>query len=306
VARFRAVFQGYRGVQITVRAAALTYISIFSLIPLAGVALVLLRVFGEEAFEMRVERFMLRLLSPGVAEDTMTMLRGILNQASAKVAGLLGFATLFVSAVPLVQNLDGSLNQVWNVKENRPYPIRVLVWLAAIIAVPLVLGVTLSATSLLHRVLVFIGMPFRGSCSRSWRPSSPVRGAHRRYVVTPQLQGPLALRPRRGDGGRGAVERCPGPLLELRRADLPLRHALRLAGRPAALPPLALVSWLLVLVGARLAHALQTRGRGRSGSRWSADQGRSWPGCAWSAPARCWLDKAHAPSRAMVARRGAP
>ena len=59
--RIRAVFSGYRGEHLGLRAAALTYISIFSLVPLAVVGLVLLRGLGEEAFEQRMEHLVLRL-----------------------------------------------------------------------------------------------------------------------------------------------------------------------------------------------------------------------------------------------------
>lgn len=303
VARVRAVFHGYRGVQISVRAAALTYISIFSLVPLAVVALVLLRVFGEGAFEMRVERFVLRLLSPGVAEDTMAMLRGILNQASAKVAGVLGFATLFVSAVPLVQNLDGSLNQVWNVKENRTYPIRVLVWLAAIIAGPLVLGVTLSTTSVLHRLLVAIGMPFRGELLSVLATIIAVGALTVLYVVTPncKVHWRYALAGATVAGVLWSIAR----VLYSSFAAQTFRYGV-LYGSLGALPLFLLwlyVSWLLVLVGARLAYALQTA---RRRSIWPSlaghPRGKELAGVrVVQHLTRSWLDQAHAPSRGMVA-----
>jgi membrane protein len=304
VARARAVFQGYRGVQITVRAAALTYISIFSLVPLAVVALVLLRAFGEEAFELRVERFVLRLVSPGVAEDTMAMLRGILNQASAKVAGLLGFATLIISAVPLVQNLDGSLNQVWNVKENRPYPIRVLVWLAAIIAGPVVLGVTLSATSLLHRLLVITGIPFRAELLSVMATVIAVGALTVLYVVTPncKVHWRFALAGATVAGVLWSVAR----VVYSGFAAQTFRYGV-LYGSLGALPLFLLwlyVSWLLVLFGARLAYALQTA---RRRSIWRSlaghPRGRELAGVrVVQHLTRSWLDQERAPSRTAVAQ----
>src|SRR5262245_16788297 len=104
--RIRAVFSGYRGENLGLRAAALTYITIFSLVPLAVVGLVLLRALGEEAFERRMEQLVLRLLSPGLAESTLATLRGILTDASVKVAGGVGFIALVVAAVPLIRMLD--------------------------------------------------------------------------------------------------------------------------------------------------------------------------------------------------------
>ncbi|MGZ6135715.1 MAG: YihY/virulence factor BrkB family protein, partial [Myxococcaceae bacterium] len=160
--RIRAVFSGYRGEHLGLRASALTYISIFSLVPMAVVGLVLLRAVGEEAFERRMEHLILRLLSPGLAESALATLRGILNEASARVAGSVGFVALVVSAIPLVRMLDQSLNEVWNVRENRPWAVRFLVWLAALFAVPLLLGTVVSASSVLRRFLHEAGVPFSG------------------------------------------------------------------------------------------------------------------------------------------------
>ena len=151
--RIRAVFSSYRGEQLSLRAAALTYVSIFSLVPLAVVGLVLLKELGQEAFERRMEHLILRLLSPGLAESTLTTLRSILSEASAKVAGTVGFIALVVAAVPLIKMLDTALNEIWNVRENRPWPVRILVWLAALVAIPLLLTTAVSANTALRRFL---------------------------------------------------------------------------------------------------------------------------------------------------------
>ncbi|HZW89587.1 MAG TPA: YhjD/YihY/BrkB family envelope integrity protein, partial [Myxococcaceae bacterium] len=101
--RIRAVFSGYRGEHLGLRAAALTYVSIFSLVPMAVVGLVLLRQLAEESFERRLEHLVLRLLSPGLAESTLATIRGILTDASARVAGGLGFVALVIAAIPLIK-----------------------------------------------------------------------------------------------------------------------------------------------------------------------------------------------------------
>jgi YihY family inner membrane protein len=239
---------------------------------------------------------------PGVAEDD-AMLRGILTQASAKVAGLLGFATLIVSAVPLVQNLDGSLNQVWNVKENRPYPIRILVWLAAIIAAPLVLGVTLSATSLLHRLLVFIGVPFRSELLSIVATVIAIGTLTVLYVVTPncKVHWRFALAGATVAGVLWSIAR----VLYSSFAAQTFRYGV-LYGLPA-LPLFLLwlfVSWLLVLFGARLAYALQTA---RRRSIWPAlfdhPLGHELAGVrVVQHLTRNWLEKEYAPSRAAMSR----
>jgi membrane protein len=304
VSRIQAVFAGYRGESVTVRAAALTYVSIFSLVPLAVVALVLLRTFREEIFQTRVERFVLRLLSPGAAADTLTMIHGIVSEASTRVAGSVGFLSLLVSSVPLVTNLDSSLNAVWNVRENRPWPIRILVWLAVILAGPLVLGVTLSATSVLRHLMVSIGLPLRSELVAVLATALSVGALTVLYVVTPNCR----VRWRSALAGAAAA----GVIWSVARvayasfAATTFRYGV-LYGSLGAIPLFLLwlyVSWLLVLAGARLAYALQ---HARQHALWPAlvdhPRGRELAAVrVVQQLTRAWLDRGDSPQRAELAR----
>jgi len=255
--RMGAVFSGYRGEHLGLRAAALTYISIFSLVPMAVVGLVLLRAIGEDVFELRVEHLVLRLLSPGLAESTLATLRGILNDASARVAGWVGFVALVVSAIPLIQMLDQSLNEVWNVRENRPWPVRCLVWLAALFAVPLLLATVVTASSVLRRFLNDAGIPFSGEILSVVSTLAAIGALALLYVVTPNC------RVRWGMAFIGAG--VAGLVWTVLRAGYAgfaaqtFRYGV-LYGSLGAIPLFLLwlyLSWLIVLAGARLGYALQ-------------------------------------------------
>jgi membrane protein len=255
--RIRAVFSGYRGEYLGLRAAALTYISIFSLVPLAVVGLVLLRELGEESFERRMEQLVLRLLSPGLAESALGTLRGILTDASARVAGGVGFAALVIAAIPLIRMLDAALNEVWSVRENRPWPVRILVWLAALVAIPLLLGTAVSANSLLRRLLHESGIPFRGEILSVVAVLTAIVALTLLYVVTPNC------RVRWVFAFIGAT--VAGVLWTLLRAGFASFTAVTfsygvLYGSLGAIPLFLLwlyLSWFIVLAGARLAYALQ-------------------------------------------------
>jgi membrane protein len=304
VRRIQAVFAGYRGESVTLRAAALTYVSIFSLVPLAVVALVLLRTFREEIFQTRVERFVLRLLSPGAAADTLKMIHGILSEASTRVAGSVGFLSLLISSVPLVTNLDSSLNAVWNVRENRPWPIRILVWLAVILAGPLVLGITLSATSVLRHLMISTGLPLRSELVAVLATALSVGALTVLYVVTPNCR----VRWRSALAGAAAA----GVIWSVARvayasfAATTFRYGV-LYGSLGAIPLFLLwlyVSWLLVLAGARLAYALQ---HARQHALWPAlvDHPRGRELAAVRVVqhlTRAWLDRGDSPQRAELAR----
>ena len=255
--RIRAVFSGYRGEYLGLRAAALTYVSIFSLIPMAVVGLVLLRQLAEESFERRLEHLILRLLSPGLAESTLATVRGILTDASVRVAGGVGFVALVIAAVPLIKMFDAALNEVWNVKENRPWAVRVLVWLAALVTIPLLLGTAVSANSLLRRFLEESGIPFRGEILSAVALLTAIGALALLYVVTPNC------RVRWGFALIGAT--LAGLVWTALRygyasfAAQTFRYGV-LYGSLGAIPLFLLwlyLSWLVVLAGARLAYALQ-------------------------------------------------
>ena len=302
--RIRAVFSGYRGEHLGLRAAALTYISTFSLVPLAVVGLVLLRGLGEEAFEQRMEHLVLRLLSPGLAESTLTTLRGILTDASARVAGGVGFVALVIAAVPLIRMLDHALNEVWNVRENRPWAVRILVWLAALVAVPLLLGTAISFNTLLRRLVHELGIPFRAELLSLVAILTAIGALTLLYVVTPNC------RVRWVFAFVGAT--VAGVLWTVLRAGYAsfaaqtFRYGV-LYGSLGAIPLFLLwlyLSWFIVLAGARLAYALQNA---RVQAVWPAlvahPRGRELAAVrVVQHLTRDWLEQGRAPDRASLAR----
>jgi membrane protein len=302
--RIRAVFSGYRGENLGLRAAALTYISIFSLIPVAVLGLVLLRAVGEEAFERRMEQLVLRLLAPGLAESALFTLRGILNDASARVAGWVGFVALVASAIPLIRLLDASLNEVWNVRENRPWPVRFLVWLAALFAVPLLIGTAVSASSALRRLLTEMGIPFSGQILSVVSTLIAIGTLSLLYVVTPNCR----VRWVYAVVGAGVA----GLLWSVFRAGYAsfatqtFRYGV-LYGSLGAIPLFLLwlyLSWFIVLAGARLAYALQNA---RFQSVWPAlvDHPRGRELAAVRVVqhiTRAWLAEGPSPDRATLSR----
>ena len=302
--RIRAVFSGYRGEHLGLRAAALTYVSIFSLIPMAVVGLVLLRQLAEESFERRLEHLVLRLLSPGLAESTLATLRGILTDASARVAGGVGFIALVIAAVPLIKMFDAALNEVWSVRENRPWAVRVLVWLAALITIPLLLGTAVSANSLLRRFLDESGIPFRGEILSVVAILTAIGALTLLYVVTPNC------RVRAVYAFTGAT--VAGLVWTALRAGYAsfsaqtFRYGV-LYGSLGAIPLFLLwlyLSWLVVLAGARLAYALQNA---RFQSLWPVLVGHP-RGKELAAVrvvqrlTRIWLEKQGAQDRSSLAR----
>lgn len=149
-------------------AGALTFTTIIALVPLCTVVLAILTAFPAFGqFETVLERWLVESLIPdGIARQVM----GYLNQFSAKASqlGAVGFAALIYSAVTLIYTIDHSLNSIWQVRRQRPWGQRILLYWAAITLGPLILAASVvlmealvpllggsinDPTSLLRRVL---------------------------------------------------------------------------------------------------------------------------------------------------------
>src|SRR5689334_15906751 len=124
----RAVVHGFRGENISLRASALTYATIFSLVPMLTVALAILQSLHQDAFQERLRRFVQELLAPGIREDTGAVLERFISRATGVAAGWIGFTVLAITAGALLRNLDESLNEIWNVRQDRKLWVRILIY----------------------------------------------------------------------------------------------------------------------------------------------------------------------------------
>ena len=77
----RAVGHGFRGESLNLRAGNLTFISIFSLVPLFTVALALLQILHQERFQERLRWFLKEILSPGMQQESSAFLERFVTDA---------------------------------------------------------------------------------------------------------------------------------------------------------------------------------------------------------------------------------
>ena len=118
-----------------------------SLVPLATVMLALFSAFPIfSTLQETLQRYFVANLFP----DTIAKpVLGAITQFSARAnrLGLVGLAVLLVSAIALMLTIDRALNAIWRVRKPRPIAQRVLVYWSAMTLGPLLLGVSLTATS---------------------------------------------------------------------------------------------------------------------------------------------------------------
>ncbi|MET0385407.1 MAG: YhjD/YihY/BrkB family envelope integrity protein [Polyangiales bacterium] len=125
-----------------VRAAALTYFTVLSIVPLLAFVFAILKGFG--AYNMLVEQ----TIRPGMVKlfDGNPPLRIAVEQILDFVAqtgvtslGLVGLLTLLYAATRLLRNIETALNEIWGVSEARGALEQVRDYMAMIVITPICL-----------------------------------------------------------------------------------------------------------------------------------------------------------------------
>ncbi len=130
-----------------VTASSLTFTTLISLVPLLTVMLAVFSAFPMFAdFQGALQKYFLeRLVPDAIAKPVLAALTQF--AAKSNRLGTVGLVVLFVTALALMLTIDRTLNAIWRVRTPRPIAQRVLVYWAAATLGPLLLGVSLSATS---------------------------------------------------------------------------------------------------------------------------------------------------------------
>jgi membrane protein len=145
----RLTIQRARKERLAQVAGSLTFATVLAIVPLLSVSFALFtRVPVFRRFEDAIEEHLLKGLLP--ADIARTVLK-YLDQFAANASGLTLAGSLFLlaTAIAMLLTVENALNQIWNVKKNRPFLKRVGLYLLMLAAGPPALGVSLWATSYL-------------------------------------------------------------------------------------------------------------------------------------------------------------
>ncbi len=147
------VRDGFSRHQLTMRAGALTYVTIFSLVPTLAVALSMFSAFGglQSAKQMLLSKIA-GYLAVGVRDQATARLNMILENVHGGAIGATGFVFVVIAVVSLMSSMEDAFDDIWGVKRSRSYFERLTVYWTVVTIAPtlLVLGVSLPA--LFHRL----------------------------------------------------------------------------------------------------------------------------------------------------------
>jgi membrane protein len=145
----RLTFQRAKKERLPQVAGSLTFTTLLSIVPLLAASFALFTHFPVfKRFKDAFQDFLLSRLLP--ADIARTVLK-YLNQFASNANGLTWVGSLFllVTALAMLLTVENALNQMWEVKKNRPFFKRVGLYLLMLAVGPPVLGLSLWATSYL-------------------------------------------------------------------------------------------------------------------------------------------------------------
>ncbi|MDM0105519.1 YihY family inner membrane protein [Variovorax sp. J22R24] len=130
-------------------AGSLTFTTLLSIVPLLAASFALFTRFPIfRRFKDALQEFLLsRLLPTDIARTVLKYL----NQFAANASGLTWVGSLFLlgTAIAMLLTVENALNQMWEVRKNRPFFRRVGLYLLMLAIGPPALGLSLWATSYL-------------------------------------------------------------------------------------------------------------------------------------------------------------
>lgn len=132
------------------RAAALTYTTLLSLVPFLAIAFAVLKGFGiQNALEPLLLQF------AGDSEETIAKIIGYVNNTNVKTMGAVGLVILVLTAISLLSSIEDAFNTIFGVQENRPFQRRFSDYLSVVVVGPvLILAATSMNTSIQSQWLV--------------------------------------------------------------------------------------------------------------------------------------------------------
>jgi membrane protein len=128
---------------LTLHAMGLVYVTLLSLVPLLAVSFSVLKAFG---FHRQLEPFLQQFLAPLGARgvELTAQIIGFVDNAQGEVLAGLGLVFLFVTALSMADQVEGSFNEIWRVERSRSLGRRVSEYLSLILLGPVVMVVAMA------------------------------------------------------------------------------------------------------------------------------------------------------------------
>ncbi|MCD6055803.1 MAG: hypothetical protein K0R12_765 [Gammaproteobacteria bacterium] len=269
------------------RAAALTFTSLLSLVPLMAVGVAIITAFPMfQSIEEKVQHFIFKNFVPTSGEVIQSQLQVFAKQTLH--LSWIGIIFLIVTAVLMMFTIEKAFNAIWQVRgRSRGVGTFLLYW-AVISLAPLLMGVSFALSDYIFSLPMLAAIANKIGLSKLLVSIIPFITASITfaflYVAIPNIQ--VKIRHGLIGGIIGAV------LFELAKKGFAFYMSnvttyTLIYGTLATIPVFLLwvyLSWLIILFGAEITHALSYRHSFLSGEKLSGfHQAFRWVGYLWQA-----------------------
>lgn len=138
--------RNFLGDQCLLRAAALAFTTVLSLVPFLALAFAVLKGFGVHT---KVEPLVLEQLAGG-SQEVASRIIDYINNTNMRSMGVFGLLTLIVTVITLLGNIEDALNAIWRVEETRSLQRKFSDYLSVVVSGPILIFTAVSLTSFLQ------------------------------------------------------------------------------------------------------------------------------------------------------------
>ncbi len=141
-------FKEFRGNRIQLRASALTYYSLLSIVPIAAMAFGIAKGFG---FENRLETELRQRVAEQaelepVVEYVLEYAHSTLQNINGGVIAGIGLVLLFWSVMKVFGNIENSFNAIWQIRRSRPFARKFADYLSMMLVAPILFFLSSTVT----------------------------------------------------------------------------------------------------------------------------------------------------------------
>lgn len=138
------VIRNFGDDQCLLRASALTFTSILSLVPFFALTFAVLKGFG---VHNKVEPLILNRVAAG-SQETVDKIVTYINNTNMTSLGAIGLVALVLTVISLMGNIEAAFNVIWGVRETRSFYRKFSDYLSVVITGPILLlaGVSITTT----------------------------------------------------------------------------------------------------------------------------------------------------------------
>ena len=140
--------------RVWIRAAALSYTTLFSIIPILALLFAIAKGFG---FSNLMERLLRGgMVENGTVDMVMTFIDNYLEYAKSGVFIGVGIAMLLWAIINLADSIEGNMNAIWEVKKQRSYFRKLTDYMALFIVFPIIIilyaGISIFMTTIYQKM----------------------------------------------------------------------------------------------------------------------------------------------------------